>query len=109
MPRMVDELVSTLLPKSGLRVLVAMTAQTSEKARSLAGLSSTSAALLAQGLTAGALMGALQKDNSRINLQLECDGPLRGMFVDADAQGHVRGYVKNPHVEFAGASEAFRW
>jgi molecular chaperone Hsp33 len=104
-----DELVSALLKEHNLRVLVTLTSETSRKAREQGSLSPTSAVLLSQGLTAAALMGALQKEKSRINVQLECDGPLRGFFADADSEGRIRGYVKNPHVEFAGASEAFRW
>src|SRR5512140_2190085 len=71
-------------------------------ARMLHGLYPTSAHLFAQALAAGALLGALQKDRGRINLQLECDGPVRGLLVDADAAGNVRGYVRAPLVHFPG-------
>jgi molecular chaperone Hsp33 len=61
------------------------------------------AALLAQGLTAGALLASvLGKERGRVNLQLVCDGPAGGMFIDAGTDGSVRGYVKNPGVYFAG-------
>ena len=59
----------------------------------------TSAWLFGEVLAGGALLGALQKDGERVNLQLEGDGPLRGLFVDADPDGNVRGYVRG-----AGAS-----
>jgi molecular chaperone Hsp33 len=107
--RMSDELVSALLPESNLRVVVATTGALCRHARSLGELLSTSAELLGQALTAGALIGSLQKEKSRINIQLECDGPLRGLFVDGDNQGSVRGYVKNHQVEFSGAAGEFRW
>ena len=51
---------------------------------------------------AGTLAG-----HARINLQLSCDGPLRGLFVDADALGKARGYVHNPDVNFPGGDEIF--
>jgi len=54
-------------------------------------------------------MGALQKESIRINLQLECDGPVRGCFIDADNQGALRGYVKNRYVEYSGATGEFHW
>lgn len=104
-----DELVSTLLPESDIRVVVALTTQMSHHARQLGDLRAASAELLAHGLTGGALMGSLQKENSRINIQLECDGPLRGFFIDADNQGSVRGYVKNRYVEYSGAEGEFHW
>jgi molecular chaperone Hsp33 len=73
----------------------------SRKARDSHGCAPTSAALLAQGLTAGALLAAsLEKQEARINLQLACDGPAGGLFVDAGTDGTLRGYIKNPGVFF---------
>ncbi len=107
---MADELVTALLRKGNLRVLVATASDVARHARELSHLRPASASLLAQGLVASALLGALQKnEDSRLNLQLECDGPLRGMFLDADARGNVRGYVKNRGLDIEGHSEPFRW
>jgi molecular chaperone Hsp33 len=75
---------------------------TARMARMLHGLYPTSARLFAEALAAGALLGALQKDRGRVNLQLECDGPLGGLFVDADPDGNVRGYVRHPGIHFPG-------
>jgi molecular chaperone Hsp33 len=71
-------------------------------ARMLHGLYPTSARLLGEALGAAALVGALQKDEGRVNLQVECDGPVGGLFVDADAGGNLRGYVRHPAVHFPG-------
>lgn len=106
---MSDELVSALLKDVDLRVVLALTSGLSRQARATHKSEPASAALLSQGLTAAALMGALQKSESRINIQLECDGPLRGFFVDGDASGLVRGYVKNPYVAHVGAEGRYRW
>jgi len=106
---MADELVSALLGAEDLRVVLALTGELSRHARSLARLRPGSAALLSQGLTAGLLLAALQKERTRLNLQLECDGALRGLFVDAGNSGEVRGYVKNPRVEMVGEEGEFRW
>lgn len=106
---MADELISALLKKGNLRALVVVSTDVGRKARELAKLSRTSAALLAQGLAASALLGALQKSGGRLNLQVECDGPLRGLFLDADNQGNVRGYAKNRQVDVEGGEGAYRW
>ncbi|MFM2153298.1 MAG: hypothetical protein RL199_1733, partial [Pseudomonadota bacterium] len=71
------------------------------EARQRHGLAPTSAQLLAEGLVAGAMLSALQKsDRTRINLQIECDGPARGMLVDADVFGRLRGFVRSKTVHF---------
>ncbi|WP_224243303.1 Hsp33 family molecular chaperone HslO [Hyalangium gracile] len=106
---MADELVSGLLKDVDVRVVLALTSELSRQARATHKSESASAALLAQGLTAAALLAALQKGETRINLQLECDGPLRGFFVDADTSGLLRGYTKNPHVTHVGAEGEYRW
>ena len=38
------------------------------------------------------------KGRERLTVQIQGDGPLGSILVDADAAGRVRGYVKNPHV-----------
>jgi molecular chaperone Hsp33 len=106
---MADELVSGMLKDVDLRVVLAITSELSRKARDTHQSKGASATLLSQGFTAAALMGALQKGEARINIQLECDGPLRGFFVDADNSGVVRGYAKNPYVTHVGAEGGYRW
>ena len=99
---MPDRLARGLLPSRGLRAVHVRVADTARIARMLHGLYPTAAHLFGQGLAAGLLVGSLQKDRSRVNLQLECDGPVRGLFVDADPDGNVRGYVRRPQVHFPG-------
>lgn len=106
---MADELVSGLLKNVDVRVVLALTSELSRQARTTHKSEPASAALLSQGLTAAAMMAALQKGDTRINLQVECDGPLRGFFVDGDTSGLVRGYTKNPHVAHAGAMGEYQW
>ena len=106
---MQDELVSALLPSAGLRVVLASTAGVARHARGLQHAAPASAQLLSQGFTSAILLAALQKEHTRINLQLECAGPLRGFFVDASSDGTSRGYVKNPHLVHEGAPGSFHW
>ncbi len=104
-----DGVTRALVPKLNLKVSVVVASAAAREARSKHRLQTAAASLLGQALTGASLMASLQKDNSRINLQLECDGALRGLFVDASASGDVRGYVKNPFVDVELAEGAFRW
>ncbi|HEX9053153.1 MAG TPA: Hsp33 family molecular chaperone HslO [Anaeromyxobacter sp.] len=99
---MTDRLCRGLVPAKGLRVVFARVGDTARMSRMLHGLYPTSAHLFAEALAAGALLGALQKEKGRVNLQVECDGPVGGIFVDADPGGQVRGYVRRPAIHFPG-------
>jgi molecular chaperone Hsp33 len=100
---MPDHLVRGLVEDRGLRVVYARVTDTARIARMLHGLYPTSAWLFAEALAAGALLGgALEKEKSRVNLQIQCDGPVGGLFVDAHTDGDLRGYVKRPGVNFPG-------
>src|SRR5262249_7996945 len=106
---MADELVSGLLKETDLRVVLVTASELARRARELHRSATASASLLAQGLTAGALLASLQKSDSRVNLQLECDGPLRGLFVDGETSGVLRGYAKNPLVSHVGNEGEYHW
>jgi molecular chaperone Hsp33 len=97
-----DRLCRGLVPGAGLRAAFVRLPDTARMARMLHGLYPTAARVFGEALAAGLLLGALQKDRGRVNLQLECDGPLAGLLVDADAEGNVRGYVRRPAVHFPG-------
>lgn len=56
-------------------------------------------AALGRTLTIGAMMGTMQKGDTRVTLKVEGDGPIGKIIVDADAKGQVRGYVSHPRVE----------
>lgn len=104
-----DGVVRALLAEANLKVSVVVVTEAAREARRRHGLAPTSASLLAQGLAGGLLLASLQKGDSRVNLQLECDGPFHGFFVDAGANGEVRGYVKNAHLDVELAEGEFRW
>jgi molecular chaperone Hsp33 len=106
-PLMIDRLVRGLFPSRGLRALFVRVGDTARMVRVLHGLTPTTARLFAELLAGGALVGALQKEaRGRVNLQLEGDGPVRGLFVDADPDGNVRGYVRAPGVDLPGEPAA---
>jgi molecular chaperone Hsp33 len=97
-----DVLLRGLVRPPDLRVILVEATDLSRLARMLHGLAPTSASIFSEALTAGLLLGALQKDQTRINLSLEVDGPLSGLLVDADTAGNIRGRVRQPGVHFPG-------
>jgi len=102
-----DEAVRVHLKEPDLLVVGVLCAQTAQRARQIHSCMPTSAGLLAEGLAAAFGVAGLLAGQARVNLQLTCDGPVRGLFVDADAQGRARGYVKNPLVNFLAAAGPF--
>ncbi len=104
-----DAVVRTLLQESNLKVSVAVLSGAAQEARRRHRMHPASASLFAQGLAGAALMASLQKGETRINLQLACDGPLGGFFVDAAASGEIRGYVKNPNLDLELSTGVFQW
>ena len=97
-----DVLLRGLVRPTDLRVVYVEATDLACMARMLHGLAPTSAAIFAEALAAGLLLGALQKERTRINLHLEVDGPLSGLLVDADTEGNIRGRVRRPEVHFPG-------
>ncbi len=106
---MSDELVSAILPEGGLRAILATTTTLSRQARAQHHVAPAASDFFARSLTSGLLLASLQKEATRVNLQLVCDGPLRGVFVDASSEGTVRGYPNVPKANVEGAPGPFRW
>lgn len=108
---MADEVVMGLWGSRDIRVVASVATQVAQTAREKHQAKEPAAHLLGQGLVSASLLSALQlqKSTARINLQLECDGAIRGIFVECDAQGALRGYAKNPLVEFQGEPGAYEW
>ncbi|MBQ3410530.1 MAG: redox-regulated molecular chaperone HslO [Bacillus sp. (in: Bacteria)] len=65
----------------------------------------TASAALGRSLTAGTMMGAMLKGDQKLTIKVEGNGPIGPILVDAHANGDVRGYVTNPHVDFEGTEQ----
>jgi len=50
--------------------------------------------ILGHGYLAAGLLTSLVKGNDRIRLDVSCDGPVRGISVDSNARGEIRGYLQ---------------
>lgn len=69
-----------------------------EKAKSVHDTYPTASAALGRIMSGALLLSSLLKDGQKVMLQVAGDGPLHGGLAEADSSGHVRGYIKRPHV-----------
>lgn len=91
-----DSLVRATAADGLIRCMAAVTTETATEAARRHGTSGTVTAALGRTLTGALLLGAGQKEVDRLTVQIECDGPVRGITAEANAQGRVRGYVREP-------------
>jgi molecular chaperone Hsp33 len=91
-----DGLVKTMAAGQTVRALAAVTTQLVDEARWRHNTAPTASAALGRTMTAGLLLGSLLRDDETISLQFVSKGRLRGILVDANAQGEVRGFVYHP-------------
>lgn len=96
---MKDYIVRATAAGSQIRAFAAVTRDVVETARKAHNTSPVATAALGRLLTAGAMMGVMMKGEKDIlTLQVQGDGPLKGITVTADSRGRVKGYVGNPDV-----------
>ena len=97
---MSDYIIRGTAASGQVRFFAATTRELVEEARRIHGLSRVCTAALGRLLTGGAMMGAMCKnDTDVLTLQIQCDGPIGGLVVTADARANVKGYAIRPTVE----------
>jgi molecular chaperone Hsp33 len=97
---MKDVLVRILAKEAGIRAMAALTTDLVDEGARRHKTAPLSTAVLGNGLTGAALMGALLKVQQRVAIKVEANGPAGKMITESDSYGRVRGYVSN--VELAG-------
>jgi molecular chaperone Hsp33 len=63
--------------------------------------------VLGHAYLAAALMSANLKGGDRIGLQVECSGPIKGLSVEANAFGEIRGYLYQVPIPIEKPLESF--
>lgn len=101
-----DHIVRALLPEHDLRILIAHVTLTAQHAARIHETLPTAATALAQSIAGAALIAGLGKGDQRVTLQLQGQGPLKGLFAEGSADGSVRAYVQAPRVHFGGRDPA---
>ena len=96
---MSDYIVRGTAANNQIRVFAATTRDLVEYARAAHNTSPVATAALGRLLTGGVMMGSMMKgEKDLLTLQIQCNGPIRGLTVTADSQGRVKGYAYNPNV-----------
>ncbi|MCA9925494.1 MAG: Hsp33 family molecular chaperone HslO [Anaerolineales bacterium] len=96
---MADYLIRVIAKEAGVRGLACLTTDLAAEAAQRHQTRPTATAVLAHGLTGGALFGALLKIRQRVAIKFEGNGPLRKLLVESDSYGKLRGYVGEPEVD----------
>ena len=94
-----DKLVHGMAADSSIRVVAAITTETTAEAIRRHQTSPTVSAALGRMLTGTLMLGATLKDFDRLTSRIDCDGPVGGIIAEVNPAGGVRGYVRNPVAE----------
>lgn len=95
-----DTLAVALTDNAALRVYAATTTNMVAKAQTIHRTLPLGTAALGRTLTAGAMMGAMQKDDdASITIQFKGNGPLGTIVAVANSKSEVKGYVQNPDAD----------
>lgn len=97
---MSDYLVKALAYNDQVRAYAVRSTETVGEAQRRHQTWPTASAALGRSISAGVMMGSMLKGEEKLTVKVEGDGPLGPILVDADAKGHVRGYVTHPQVHF---------
>jgi len=105
---MPDQLLVFAAPETDARIAVCVVPKLAREAAGRHALAPGSASALAQALAGTVLLAASDRrpPQARVDVQLECGGPLKGLLTDADASGAVRGLVRVNGLDRNGARAA---
>ncbi|MFK5925991.1 MAG: Hsp33 family molecular chaperone HslO [Desulfuromusa sp.] len=104
---MQDHLVRVVSPDGLFRAAAAVTTELVRTICEKQQTDFTATVALGRLLTGGALLGCLLKGKQRLALSVEGNGPLGKMSVEADAEGRIRGTVRNPITGLPPVGERF--
>lgn len=97
---MKDQLVKALVLDGRVRIYIDRTTDMVQEARDRFDLHPTACAALGRVLSIASIMGSMLKsDQEMLTISINGHGPIGSIIVDAYANGNVRGFVSNPHVE----------
>ena len=97
---MKDQLVKAFVLDGRVRIYIDRTTDMVQEARDRFDLHPTACAAMGRVLSIASIMGSMLKsDQEMLTISINGHGPIGSIIVDAYANGNVRGFVSNPHVE----------
>src|SRR5699024_2932957 len=97
---MKDHLIKATAYEGSVRAYAVVSTEAVKEAQRRHDSWATASAALGRTMTITAMMGAMLKGDDTITAKVEGDGPIGAIVTDGDAEGNIRGYVSNPHVDF---------
>ncbi|MFC0216102.1 Hsp33 family molecular chaperone HslO [Paenibacillus chartarius] len=94
-----DYLIRGTALNGQVRAFAVVTTGITEEMRRRHDTSPVATAALGRTAAAALMMGAMLKGQEKLTIQIHGGGPIGKIVVDANANGEVRGYVDNPHVD----------
>ena len=95
-----DKLVRAISSDGLVQAVAVSTRAITERARNIHTTLPVATAALGRTLAAASMMGnALKGQGASLTLQIKGGGPLGTVLAVSDAEGNVRGYVQDPHVD----------
>lgn len=99
--KMRDYLIKALACEGRVRIYICSSTSIVDEARKRFDLWPTASAALGRVLTVGSMMGSMLKsDQEQLTIKINGNGPIGTVMVDAYHDGHVRGFVSEPHVHY---------
>lgn len=97
---MKDQLVKALVLNEHVRLYIVRSTDMVQEAMDRFDLHPCACAALGRTLSIASMMGAMLKsEEEMLTVTINGHGPIGSIVVDAYADGNVRGFVSNPHVE----------
>lgn len=94
-----DRLIKGISDDGHFKISVVKTTDVVKTAKAKHNLSLLNTVLLGRALTGVMLLASELKGEERIQLRVDCDGPVGQIVTEANRVGEIRGYVQNPAVE----------
>ena len=101
-----DQVFSAISSCGGMKVTVATTRNLVNDLMMMHTMNEVPADALSRAITCSLLMSNGMQDEQTLQITLQGDGALRGVFVTATGAGGVRGYVGNPRLNQIPLQEA---